>query len=225
VVVVASHSGKKKKGKAMKKKATADPLSKLRPGDKKLMKSFLRKVEESLWSISNEDKEKALDDLKGHVIEKSKRWNVDNATEIAIFSMGSPEVIAKGIRTLYGYGSGFKSVLVSLVIFLSIPSVLMFNPLFNVLSILSLLILFYLLSHFGTKTGLAFGGGMGFMAAVTRVATIMVITFAFPSTFTLGTQQAIIDFSLVSVFLILVGLLAGHIRDTTVRKFFSHQAI
>jgi len=196
-------------------------LSGLQPGDKRLVKSFIKSVDANLWGVGNENKEKALKELEGHVIEKSRRWSVENAMEVSILSMGSPEALARGIRTLYGYGAGFKAFLITFVIMLSIPTVLLVDPLFNVTSIMALVVLFYILSHFGTKTGLAFGGGMGIAAALTRAVTVLIIVSAMSSDYTIGTQQAMIDFTLTCIFLVIVGLLAGHIHDSSVKKFFS----
>ena len=196
-------------------------ISTLRPGDKKLLKRFIKSVDSNLWGVGSDDKENALRDLEEHILEKSRRWNVENAIEVSIISMGSPESLAKGIRTLYGYGPGFKAFLLIFVIMISIPTVLQVNLLLNVMAIMALVVLFYVLSHFGTKTGLAFGAGMGLAAALTRSATILVIVSTMPSDYSIGTQQAIIDFMLICIFLIVVGMLAGHVHDSSVKKYFS----
>jgi hypothetical protein len=196
----------------------------LRPSERKLLKDFVKKVEDNLWGVDNGDRERALRDLKEHILEKADRWHEENAIEIAIFSLGSPEVIAKGLRTLYGYSTGFKAILLSLVALISIPTVIMLNPLMNVLSIMSLVVLFYLLSHFGTRTGLAFGAGMGLTAAMTRSLAVMIAVAAFPEDLAMGTRQAVMDSILIDIFLLVVGLLAGHVRDSAVRDYFTQQA-
>jgi hypothetical protein len=202
-------------------KKAKNALAGLRPGDKKLVKSFIKSVDSNLWGVGSEDREKALKELEEHIIEKSGRWNVENAIEVSILSMGSPESLAKGIRTLYGYGTGFKVFLLTFVIMLSIPTVLQVNPLLNVMAIMALVVLFYILSHFGTKTGLAFGAGMGLAAALTRSLTVLAIVSAMPTDYNIGTQQAIIDFTLICIFLVIVGMLAGHIHDSSVKKYFA----
>jgi hypothetical protein len=213
---------KKDKKKAKKEAAKDDVLSILSPGDRKKLKTLLKSVEGHLWNVNTEDKRKALDDLKKHVVLKSQRFGLDNSMEVAIFSMGSPEVIAKGIRTLYGYGTGFKAfilVLVALVSIVSVPFLPSGNPIEGVYGIMAIVVVFFLVAHFGTRTGLVFGGTLGMTAAFSRGSMVLAMVFSMPADYAIGTLQAIIDFVLVCMFLVLVGLLAGHIRESSIKKY------
>lgn len=194
--------------------------------DEKLLDIFLKGVDNNLWSVGKEDRVKALADLRAHIIGRSKDWRVDNALEMSLFSLGSPEVIARGIRTLYGYGTGFKAFLVVIAVLLAIPTV----PYFLAWAIISIVILFFVISNFGMKTNVVVGGLMGLGAAISRGVTALLLVRFNPTGLTnavhdettalvLGGNQAMIDFLLVSMFLVLVGLLAGHIREKAVRSY------
>jgi hypothetical protein len=213
-------------------KATPAPHSKdlvdgVRPSDRKVLNAFLSDVETDLWGVSSKDREKALSDLKAHVMEHYKPHQVDHAMELALASVGTPEVLAKGIRTLYGYSSGFKGLLVGFAFMFGTITV----PLGNAWTflgpwpILGLLVTFLFISTFGTQTGYLWGGLMGLSAALSRVIILFALVNVLPDEYTLGTYQSMIDFALVSMFLVLVGLLAGHIRETSIKDFFQEEAM
>jgi len=213
-------------------KAAAAPHSKdlvdgVRPSDQKVLNAFLSDVETDLWGVSSKDREEALSDLKLHVMEHYKPHQVDHAMELALASVGTPEVLAKGIRTLYGYSTGFKSLLVGFAFMLGMITV----PLGNAWTflgpwpILGLLVTLLFISTFGTQTGYLWGGLMGLSAALSRVVVLFALVKVLPDEYTLGTYQSMIDFALVSMFLVLVGLLAGHIRETSIKDFFQEEAI
>jgi hypothetical protein len=213
-------------------KATTTSLSKdlvdgIRPSDRKVLNSFLSDVETNLWGVSAKDTKKALSDLKEHVLEHYKPHQVDHAMELALAAVGSPEVLAKGIRTLYGYSTGFKGLLTGLAFMIGLITV----PLGDAWTflgpwpILGLLVTFLFISTFGTQTGYLWGGLLGLSAALSRVVLLMALVWGMPDQYTLGTSQSMIDFALVSMFLVLVGLLAGHIRETSIKAFFQDEPI
>ncbi len=213
-------------------KATATAPSKalvdgIRPSDRKVLNAFISDVETDLWGVSVKDREKALAELKEHVLEHYKPHQVDHAMELALATVGSPEVLAKGIRTLYGYSTGFKGLLVSLAFTFGLITI----PLGNAWTflgpwpILGLLVTILFITTFGTKTGYMWGGLMGLSAALSRVVILMALVWGMPDQYTLGTSQSLLDFTLVSMFLVLVGLLAGHIRETSIKEYFQDEPI
>jgi hypothetical protein len=71
---------------------------------------------------------------------------------------------------------------------------------------------------------------MGLGAAISRGITALLLVRFNPTmlteslhgettTLVLGSNQALIDFMLISMFLVLVGLLAGHIREKAVTSY------
>jgi len=196
------------------------------PHDKKVLDAFLREVEENLWGISDEDKARALKDLKDHVLERYRPRSVDHAMDVAIATVGSPEVLAKGVRTLYGFSTGFKSFLVALAFVFGISTIPMVGTLtlLGPWPVLGLLVTFMFISSMGTQVGLKWGAAMGLAAATSRIVALLVLLFGQPDEYTLGTSSALFDFILVSMFLLLVGALAGHIRETSVKDYFENEA-
>lgn len=218
---------KKNSPKATERAPSKDLVEGIRPSDRKVLNAFLSDVETNLWGVSAKDREKALSDLKEHVLEHYKPHQVDHAMELALASVGSPEVLAKGIRTLYGYSTGFKALLVGLAFMLGMITV----PLGDAWTflgpwpILGLLVTFLYISTFGTQTGYLWGGLLGLSAALSRTVVLMALVWGMPDQYTLGTSQSLIDFALVSIFLVLVGLLAGHIREASIKDYFQEETI
>jgi hypothetical protein len=91
--------------------------------------------------------------------------------------------------------------------------------------ILGLLVTILFISSFGTQTGYIWGGLMGLAAALSRVLVLIVLVWGMSDQYTLGTSQSAIDFSLVSMFLLMVGLLAGHIREASIKDYFQEEAV
>jgi len=193
----------------------------MRKPDRKMLDRFLAEVEAGLWGVGPEDREKALKDLKAHIMERYRPHQSDHAMEMAISAVGSPEVLAKGIRTLYGYGTSFKAFLVALSFLFGIATI----PMIGAWSILGLLVTFLMLSAVGPQVGLKWGGLMGLAAASSRVIMLLALVAALPNDLTIGTGQAVVDFVLVSLFILLVGLLAGHIRETSMKDYFQGEIV
>jgi hypothetical protein len=218
---------KKNSQKAAASAPSKDLVDGIRPSDRKVLNAFLSDVETNLWGVSSKDQKKALMDLKEHVLEHYKPHQVDHAMELALAAVGSPEVLAKGIRTLYGYSTGFKALLAGLAFLFGLITV----PLGNAWTflgpwpILGLLVTFLFITSFGTQTGYLWGCLMGLSAGLSRAVMLMALVWMMPDEYTLGTSQSMIDFVLVSIFLVLVGLLAGHIRETSIKEFFQEEAI
>ena len=218
---------KKSSAKATPGHPSKDLVDGLRPSDRKVLNTFLSEVETDLWGVSAKDRERALSDLKVHVLEHYKPHQVDHAMELALATVGSPEVLAKGIRTLYGYSTGFKMLLVGMAFLFGMITV----PLGNAWTflgpwpILGLLVTFMYISTFGTQTGYIWGGLMGLSAAFSRVLVLIALVWGLPDQYTLGTSQAVVDFALVSIFLVLVGFMAGHIRETSIKDYFQDETI
>jgi hypothetical protein len=147
--------------------------------------------------------------------------------DVAISSIGNPDVLAKGIRTLYGYSTGFKAFLVIIIFIFGITTVPMVQAwtIIGPWPILGLLVTFLLISTFGTQTGLQWGGLMGLAAASSRFLLLLVLVFGMPDDYAIGTTQSLFDFILVSLFLILVGFLAGQIRETSVKEYFKEEVV
>jgi hypothetical protein len=224
---VAPMARKKNSAKATDRPPSKDLVEGIRPSDRKVLNAFLSEVETDLWGVSAKDRKKALSDLKEHVLDHYKPHQADHAMELALASVGNPEVLAKGIRTLYGYSTGFKGLLVGFAFMIGLITV----PLGNAWTflgpwpILGLLVTFLFISTFGTQTGYLWGGLIGLSAALSRVVILMALVWGIPDEYTLGTTQSMLDFALVSVFLVLVGLLAGHIREASIKDYFQEEAI
>lgn len=207
------------------KRSSDDGLDK---DDRKLLNSFLKSVDGHLLGVSNADRERALSDLRKHVVDKSRAMFADNAIELTIFSLGSPESIAGGLRNLYGYGPRFKALLVAFTFMLGLVTV----PYFLAWSIIALMVLFLVIANFGMKTDVLVGGLMGLSAAVSRGVMALTLVKLDPRALTdmvhgtseglvLGGTQATVDFMLVSMFLVLVGLLSGHIRERAMKAYLA----
>lgn len=224
---MAQTAKKKSSLKAITGHPSKDLVDGLRPSDRKILNTFLSEVETDLWGVSAKDREKALSDLKAYVLEHYKPHQVDHAMELALATVGSPAVLAKGLRTLYGYSTGFKGLLVGAAFLFGMITV----PLSNAWTflgpwpVLGLLITFLYISTFGAQSGLIWGGLMGLSAAFSRVVVLIILVWGIPDQYTLGTSPAVVDFALVSVFLVLVGLMAGHIRETSIKDYFQEETI
>jgi len=199
----------------------------IRPTDQKVLDGFLKEVDSGLWGVSDEDKANAFNDLKGHILERYRPHQTEHAMDAAISSVGNPDVLAKGIRALYGYSTGFKAFLVAIIFIFGLTTVPLLQA-WTVIGpwpILGLLVTFFLISTFGTQTGLRWGGLMGLAAASSRFLLVVVLVLRMPDDYSIGTTQALFDFILVSMFLLLVGLLAGQIRETSVKEYFKEEFV
>jgi hypothetical protein len=204
-----------------------EPDDGVRKADRKVMNAFLGDVDSSLWGVSAKDRGTALKELREHILEKYRPYHTEHAMDMAISSVGSPEVLAKGIRTLYGYSTGFKTFLVVIIFVFGLATIPMADS-WSVVGpwpILGLLGTFFLISSFGPQVGLRWGGLMGLSAASSRMVLVLVLVIGLPEDYTLGTGQSLFDFILVSMFLILVGLLAGHIREISVKNYLQEEIL
>jgi hypothetical protein len=205
----------------------AEPDDGIRRHDRKILDKFLGEVVDGLWGVGPKDRESALKALKAHIMERYRPHQSDHAMEMAVSSLGSPEVLAKGIRTLYGYGTRFKVILVVVSFIFGLATIPMVGAwsIIGPWSILGLLAAFLLLTSVGPQVGLKWGGLMGLAAASSRVLLLLGLMASLGDDYTIGTGQAVVDFTLVSLFLLLVGLLAGHIRETSIKDYIQGEIV
>lgn len=181
------------------------------------LEAFLKTVEGRMWGMSSEDKAKAKEDienyLKRNAAEFEKRTHADNAIELAISTLPSPEVIGAGCRRLYGYGLDIKMGLIAVVCLLALFTV----PVYPLASMLTLPITFFIAVLSAREMGIWTAAGLGLGGALSRSVFAGMMYMMAPDSYDPG-GQGLIYFAATSVLLIVATLIAGLVHEEDLRR-------
>ncbi|MEE9116072.1 MAG: hypothetical protein V3U09_04165 [Thermoplasmata archaeon] len=178
--------------------------------------AYISSVSRHLRGMDSKVKSDILNELRAHITDMASEPEMN--AEKAISRMESPKQMAKMYKDLYGYGFAYKAVFAVLAVLISIPSLPIFLPVFDIaedptwISIVFFGAATFYLIGVSVVAGKHVGLYTGVIASITRFV-ILGLMFVFYSEAALGGTIGILSFAISSLLLIAIGYLPGEAKQ------------